>query len=75
MPAGKAPASITAGAGRPVAVTVNDPATPMLNVALFALAIPGALGPCPNAGVARHKPRRITEKEAVYGGLVERWRR
>ena len=75
MPAGRAPASVTAGAGRPVATTLNEPAAPTVNVALFALVIPGALGPCPTAGVARHNPRRINEKKAACMDLGGRRRR
>ena len=41
-PAGKAPVSENVGAGKPVAATVNVPAVPATNVALFALVIAGA---------------------------------
>ena len=41
-PLGNAPVSVRVGAGKPVAVTVKDPAAPTLNVVLFALVIAGA---------------------------------
>jgi hypothetical protein len=41
-PLGSVPASVRAGAGKPVAVTVNVPAAFTVNVALFALVIFGA---------------------------------
>src|SRR5271169_1854931 len=41
-PLGKAPDSDNVGAGVPVAVTVNVPATPTWNVALLALVMAGA---------------------------------
>ena len=40
-PLGSAPDSLSVGVGKPVAVTVNDPAAPTLNVVLFALLIAG----------------------------------
>src|SRR5262249_39023773 len=43
-PAGRVPASVIVGVGFPVAVTVNDPATPTVNVVLFAEVITGATG-------------------------------
>jgi hypothetical protein len=36
------PVSVMVGRGSPVVVTVNEPATPTVNVALFALVINGA---------------------------------
>ena len=41
-PVGNVPVIETVGAGDPVAVTVNEPAAPVVNVALFALVIAGA---------------------------------
>jgi len=41
-PAGSAPVSLNAGAGKPVAVTVNEPAAPVVNVAAAALVTTGA---------------------------------
>ena len=41
-PVGSAPVSESVGAGNPVAVTVNVPAVPTVNPALFALVIAGA---------------------------------
>jgi hypothetical protein len=41
-PEGSAPVFENVGAGTPVAVTVNVPAVPTVNVALFALVIDGA---------------------------------
>jgi hypothetical protein len=41
-PLGNAPVSVKVGTGGPVAVTVNEPAVPTLNVVLFALVIVGA---------------------------------
>jgi hypothetical protein len=38
-PAGKLPDSASVGAGEPVAVTLNDPKVPKVNVVLFPLAI------------------------------------
>ena len=40
-PFGSVPLSLHVDAGVPVAITVKDPATPIVNVALFALAIVG----------------------------------
>jgi hypothetical protein len=40
-PAGSIPLSLHVGAGAPVAVNVNIPAVPAVNVALFALVIDG----------------------------------
>jgi hypothetical protein len=40
-PAGRVPVSLSVGAGEPVAVTVNEPATPAVKVVLFALVITG----------------------------------
>jgi hypothetical protein len=40
-PAGSVPVCETVGTGKPVVVTVNDPATPTVNVALVALVIAG----------------------------------
>jgi hypothetical protein len=40
-PDGNAPDSLNVGAGVPVATTVKDPATPTVNVTLFALVIAG----------------------------------
>ena len=41
-PLGRAPVAPNVGAGNPVAVTVNEPAAPTVNVVLFALVIDGA---------------------------------
>jgi hypothetical protein len=41
-PLGRVPLSVNVGVGKPVAVTVNDPAVPALSVVLFALVIAGA---------------------------------
>jgi hypothetical protein len=41
-PLGNVPLSLNAGAGAPIAATVNVPAVPSVNVALFALVIVGA---------------------------------
>jgi hypothetical protein len=41
-PPGSAPDSAILGVGEPVAVTVNEPATPSVNVVLFALVMAGA---------------------------------
>jgi hypothetical protein len=41
-PAGSAPDSVIVGAGNPVAVTVNEPAAPWVNVVLLALVMAGA---------------------------------
>jgi hypothetical protein len=41
-PLGRAPVSVKVGVGKPVAVTVNDPAVPTTNVVLLALVIFGA---------------------------------
>ena len=41
-PLGNAPDSLTVGAGNPVAVTVNDPAVPTVNVVLAPLVIADA---------------------------------
>ena len=41
-PLGKAPASLSVGAGKPVAVTVNVPAVPTVKLAVLALVIAGA---------------------------------
>jgi hypothetical protein len=41
-PVGSVPVSLSVGAGKPVAVTVNVPAKPSTKVALFALVIAGA---------------------------------
>ena len=41
-PLGSAPVSEKVAAGKPVAVTVNDPAVPTLNVVLLALVMVGA---------------------------------
>ena len=41
-PLGSAPVSLSVGAGVPVAVTVNVPAVPTMNVALAALVMVGA---------------------------------
>jgi len=43
-PPGRVPDSARLGAGDPVAATVNEPATPSVNVALFALVMAGAWG-------------------------------
>ena len=40
-PPGSAPASVSAGVGKPVVVTVNDPAEPAVNIVLLALVIAG----------------------------------
>jgi len=47
-PLGNAPVSLKVGAGKPVAVAVNDPALSTVNVALFALVMAGA---CPTVSV------------------------
>jgi hypothetical protein len=44
-PFGSAPVSLSAGVGTPVAVTVNVPLVPAVNVVLAALVIDGATGP------------------------------
>ena len=41
-PAGSATVSLSAGAGKPVVVTVNDPAVPAVAVVLLELVIAGA---------------------------------
>jgi hypothetical protein len=41
-PLGRLPLSVTVGVGVPVVVTVNEPAVPTVNVALFALVNTGA---------------------------------
>lgn len=41
-PLGRLPLSVNVGVGKPVAVTVNDPAVPTANVVLLALVIVGA---------------------------------
>jgi hypothetical protein len=41
-PLGNAPLSVKVDAGKPVAVTVNEPAVPTLNVVLLALVMFGA---------------------------------
>ena len=41
-PLGSVPLSLNVDAGNPVAVTVNEPAVPTLNVVLFALVMAGA---------------------------------
>lgn len=41
-PPGSAPVSLKVAVGKPVTVTVNDPAVPKVNVVLFALVIAGA---------------------------------
>jgi len=41
-PLGNAPDSLSVGLGKPVAVTVNEPAVPEVNVVLLALVIAGA---------------------------------
>lgn len=41
-PLGKAPVSVNVGDGKPVAVTVNDPAVPTVNVVLAGLVMAGA---------------------------------
>ena len=41
-PFGRLPVSLSVGAGKPVAVTVNVPAVPTWNAVLFALVIVGA---------------------------------
>ena len=43
-PPGKVPDRDSVGAGEPVAVTVNEPAVPTVNVALFALVIAAGCG-------------------------------
>jgi len=43
-PAGSAPVSLSVGEGVPVAVTVNEPKAPTVNVALFALVMAGGTG-------------------------------
>ena len=47
-PLGRAPVSVNVGAGKPVAVTVNDPAEVTVNVVLLALVIAGG---CPTESV------------------------
>ena len=47
-PDGKLPDSEIAGAGDPVVVTLNDPAVPILKLALFGLV---NAGPCPTFNV------------------------
>ena len=46
-PPGSAPVSFRAGVGKPVVVNVNEPATPNVKVALFALVIAGTTVPVP----------------------------
>jgi len=41
-PVGRVPVSLNVGAGKPEAVTVNDPAVPTVNVMLLALVMAGA---------------------------------
>src|SRR5207245_1028663 len=41
-PPGNVPVSLKVGAGKPVAVTVNEPAVPTVNVVLLALVMAGA---------------------------------
>ena len=41
-PLGSAPLSLSVGAGKPVAITVNDPGKPAAKVVLAALVIAGA---------------------------------
>jgi hypothetical protein len=41
-PLGRGPLSVKVGVGKPVAVTVNDPAVPTTNVVLLELVIVGA---------------------------------
>jgi len=41
-PLGRAPVSVNVGVGKPVAVTVNDPAVPTTKVVLLALVMVGA---------------------------------
>ena len=41
-PVGRAPDSVIVGTGNPVAVTVNEPAAPWVNVVLLALVMAGA---------------------------------
>ncbi len=43
-PAGSGPVIESAGAGNPVAVTVNVPGLPVVNVVVLALVIAGAAG-------------------------------
>jgi hypothetical protein len=43
-PLGKAPDSVSAGAGVPVTVTVNIPGVPAMNVEVFGLVIEGGFG-------------------------------
>ncbi len=40
-PPGKAPVSLKVGAGKPVAVTLNEPNMPTVKLVLFALVIAG----------------------------------
>ncbi len=42
-PLGRLPARVSVGAGEPVAVTVNDPADPIVNVVALGLVIAGAV--------------------------------
>ena len=44
-PLGRAPVSVTAGVGKPVAVTVKLPAAPTVKVVLVALVMAGAWSP------------------------------
>src|SRR5262245_1299983 len=41
-PAGRTPLNVIAGGGKPLVVTVNDPAAPAMNIVLAALVIAGA---------------------------------
>ena len=44
-PLGRAPLSLSVGVGKPVVVTVNVPATPVVNVVAAALVMAGAGSP------------------------------
>jgi hypothetical protein len=41
-PVGRVSVSLSVGSGKPVAVTVNDPAVPVVNVVVLALVMAGA---------------------------------
>ena len=46
-PAGRRPEAVIPATGRPVVRTTNDPATPVVNVALLTLVIAGTYGAAP----------------------------
>jgi hypothetical protein len=74
-PNGSAPDWDRAGAGKPPAVTVNEPAAPTMKLALFGLVMEGGPGVCAGVGVAKHNPKIIEQRKPIYKGEVERVRR